>query len=108
MKFYGSCVVSTTINVSLDGHFDKSENYCSKCGDETQSDSGAAMLKVSHKEILDKELLPRVLEPCSIYSTSLIPVLSPWFVPTSSTKWLPCFLGAGDGIKSQLLGPVKW
>lgn len=102
------CVVSTTVNISLDSCFDKRKNYYWKHGGETRSDSGAAMVKVVHEEVLEKELLPRVLEPCSIYSTSLIPVSSPWLVPTSITKWLPCFLGAGVGIKPQLLGPVKW
>lgn len=96
-------MVSTTINISLDNQLDKSKNYYCKHGGETQSDGRAAVHKVAREEVLEK-----VLELCSIYSTSLILVSSPWLVPTSITKWHPCFLGAGDGIKPQLLGPVKW
>lgn len=66
------------------------------------------MLKVAHKEVLEKDLLPRVLELCGVDGTGLIPESPPWFVPTSITKGLPCFLGAGDGINPPLLGPVKW
>jgi len=97
-------VLSTILSISLDERFDKSKNYYCQLGGETRGGSGAAVLGVACKEVLEKELLPRVLESC----TGVIPVSSPWFVPTSITKWLPRFLAAGGGIKPQLLGPVEW
>lgn len=52
---------------------------------EVRHGMAAAMLKVACEEALEKELLHRVVKPCSIYSSSLIPVSSPWFVPTAIT-----------------------
>lgn len=52
---------------------------------EVRHGMAAAVLKVVCEEALEKELLHRVLEPCSIYSSSLVPVSSPWFVLTTIT-----------------------
>lgn len=61
------------------------------------------MLRVTPREVLEKKLLPSVLEPCGSHGTGSIPVSSPWFVLRASrngflASWV--LVGQNPGYRS--------